>query len=116
MDQRTVVNKVGGEVVEVGEGGGEGGEGGGKGGGAKCDDHFRGFMSAFPVENLFPRGMTVQQFADTLARLGREEGVIERFDIDRPDPDNFAAVLLRIFQRRQLRCECACLEILRIFS
>jgi hypothetical protein len=62
----------------------------------------RGDMSIFNADNIFPRGVNLQVFAETLDRLGRDGNMIERFDIDRPDPDNFTAVLLRIFQRRQL--------------
>jgi hypothetical protein len=39
--------------------------------------------------------------------LGCNGDLIERLDLDRIDVDNFTAVLLRIFQRREQRQRCA---------
>ena len=42
-------------------------------------------------------------FEARLDALGAQDGLIERIDVDRPDPDNYAAVLLRILFRRRRR-------------
>jgi len=44
---------------------------------------------------------TVLDFAKALDSLVSSKDVIERVDIDRPDVDNFSAVLCRVFLRRQ---------------
>lgn len=46
---------------------------------------------------------TVSSFEAQLGDLGAQDGLIERIDVDRPDPDNYAAVLLRILFRRRRR-------------